>query len=62
MNEKRKNELEERNAGVIRPAKIIRTISTSGHITTWSAEDNDQQENKKNKKEITENVTYDDSR
>lgn len=56
MSEKRKHE-EECNQGVIRPAKTVRTITTTGHITTWP-EDMNERENKESEKELTENLNY----
>lgn len=55
MSEKRKHE-EGCNQSVIRPAKIIRTITTSGHITTWPDDGNNESppEDKEAKKEINE--------
>ena len=51
-----KNKSEEECQGVIRPAKTIRTITTTGHITTWSEDINEQQDdNKESKKEAINN-------
>ncbi|XP_065211753.1 uncharacterized protein LOC135839590 [Planococcus citri] len=55
MSEKSKSEDE--CQGVIRPAKTIRTITTTGHITTWSEDINEQapDDNKEPKKDTTNN-------
>lgn len=47
-----KSKPEEECQGVIRPAKTIRTITTTGHITTWSEDVNEQDDKERQKDTI----------